>query len=52
MFEDGEGRREVRHSSQVECRTGGGLAFEKCNMSHRVREHCLPGQGLQHKAPW
>ncbi|WP_461568895.1 hypothetical protein [Thermincola ferriacetica] len=32
--------------------TGGGLAFEKCNMSHRVREHCLPGQGLQHKAPW
>ncbi|WP_157723923.1 hypothetical protein [Thermincola potens] len=33
-------------------RTGGGLTYEKCNMSHRVRERCLPGQVLQHKAPW
>ncbi|WP_461570232.1 hypothetical protein [Thermincola ferriacetica] len=32
-------------------RTGGGLTFEECNMSHRVRERCLPGKGLQHQAP-
>ncbi|WP_157723896.1 hypothetical protein [Thermincola potens] len=37
---------------KLSSRTGGGLAFEKCNMSHRVRERCLPGQVLQHKAPW
>ncbi|WP_207642450.1 hypothetical protein, partial [Thermincola ferriacetica] len=37
---------------KLSSRTGGGLAFEKCSMSHRVRERCLPGQVLQHKAPW
>ncbi|WP_198360468.1 hypothetical protein [Thermincola potens] len=33
-------------------RTGGGLTCKKFSMSHRVRERCLPGQVLQHKAPW
>ncbi|WP_198360501.1 hypothetical protein [Thermincola potens] len=32
-------------------RTEGGLAYKKYTMSHRVREHCLLGQVLQHKAP-
>ncbi|WP_198360516.1 hypothetical protein [Thermincola potens] len=37
---------------RLSARTGGGLTIKKCNMSHRVRERCLPGQVLQHKAPW
>ncbi|WP_157723925.1 hypothetical protein [Thermincola potens] len=37
---------------RLSARTGGGLTCKKCNMSHRVRERCLPGQVLQHKAPW
>ncbi|WP_157723917.1 hypothetical protein [Thermincola potens] len=32
-------------------RTGGGLTCKKFSMSHRVRERCLPGKGLQHQAP-
>ncbi|WP_461568973.1 hypothetical protein [Thermincola ferriacetica] len=32
-------------------RTGGGLTYQKCYMSHRVRERCLNGKGLQHQAP-
>ncbi|WP_157724021.1 hypothetical protein [Thermincola potens] len=36
---------------RLRVRTGGGPAFKKCYMSHRVRERCLNGQVLQHQAP-